>query len=159
MSEFTPIETQEAFDAAIGERLKRERETQEKKYSSYISPDDFESKKKEYETTIGTLNADLKTANDKIAGHEKELAERDAKIKSYESHSVKSRIAHENELPYEAVEFLKGETEEEIKKSAADLKAIMGQRGAAPLASTEKGGKGNGDEALRALISRLKEKQ
>ena len=35
MAEFVPITTQEAFDAAIGERLKRERESIAKKYGDY----------------------------------------------------------------------------------------------------------------------------
>ena len=46
MSDFTPITTQEEFDKAIGERLKRERETVKKEYAGYLSPDD---EKKKYE--------------------------------------------------------------------------------------------------------------
>ena len=40
MAEFTPITTQEDFDKAIGERLKRERETVKKEYAGYLSPED-----------------------------------------------------------------------------------------------------------------------
>ena len=35
MGDFTPITTQAEFDAAIGERLKRERESFGKKYGDY----------------------------------------------------------------------------------------------------------------------------
>ena len=46
MSEFNVIETQEQFDKAIGERIKREQETIRKQYEGYLSPDEV---KKQYE--------------------------------------------------------------------------------------------------------------
>ena len=49
MSEFTPITTQEQFDAAIGERLKRERESLAKKYGDY---DALKQKTDDYERQI-----------------------------------------------------------------------------------------------------------
>lgn len=142
MAEFVKIETQEQFDAAIGERIKRERETLEKKYSEkysgYISPDDFAAKSKEYDEKIGNLNKTLTTANEKISGFDKQIAERDAKIKAYESHSVKTRIAHETGLSYDAVEFIKGDDEESIRKSAQSLKALFGGGNPAPLADNDR---------------------
>ena len=57
MSEFTPIETQEQFDRAIGERLTREKEKYKdymspeevkEKYSGYLSPEDVEEKYRGY---------------------------------------------------------------------------------------------------------------
>jgi len=157
MSDFTVIETQEQFDAAIGERIKRERESLGKKYEGYISPEDFQTKTAEYDTTIGDLNKQLKAANDKIAGHDKELAERDKKIKAYESHSVKSRIAHETGLSYDAVDFLKGDDEESIRKSAETLKSLMGKQSAPPLADPEgAAGTDNTDAALRKTLKGLR---
>ena len=44
MSDFKVIETQEQFDAAIGERLKRERDTVKKEYEGYLSPEAAEKK-------------------------------------------------------------------------------------------------------------------
>lgn len=147
-NEFTPIETQEQLDSLIGERIKRERETQEKKYQGYISPEDLKTKTEDFEKQIGELNKALKEANDKIAGHDKELADRDTKIKSYESHSVKSRIAHEAGLSYAAVDFLQGDDEESIRKSAEALKSLVGKQAAAPLASTESSGAASDQDAL-----------
>ena len=46
MSEFNVIETQEQFDKAIGERIKREQETIRKQYEGFLSPDEA---KKQYE--------------------------------------------------------------------------------------------------------------
>ena len=135
MGEFKPITTQEEFDAAISERLKRERETSAKKYEGFISPTDFEQKKAEFQTQINDLTSQLQGANDKISNHDKELQERDSKIKAYESHSVKTRIANELGLSYEAVNFLQGEDEDSIRKSGESLKKLVGVSNVAPLAS------------------------
>ena len=153
MGDFTPIETQEQFDAAIGERLKRERETQEKKYSGYVSPDVFSNKSKEYETKIGELNKSITAANEKLAGYDKQIAERDTRLKAYETDSVKTRIAHETgcrgqwdyifrtgeriTVSYDAIKFLQGDNEENIRQSAQALKSLCGNGQAAPLADTE----------------------
>lgn len=155
MSDFTAIETQEQLDAVIGERIKRERESLGKKYEGYISPDDFKAKTAEYDITIGDLNTQLKEANEKIAGHDKEIAERDKKIKAYESHSVKTRIAHETGLSYEAIDFLKGDDEESIRKSAEILKGLVGSQPAPPLADMEKS-QADTDAALRKTLRGLK---
>lgn len=137
MGDFTPIETQEQFDAAIGERLKRERETQEKKYSGYVSPDDFAIKSKEYETKIGELNKSITDANEKLAGYDKQIEERDARLKAYETDSVKTRIAHETGLSYDAIKFLQGDNEESIRQSAQSLKSLCGGIQVPPLADPE----------------------
>lgn len=151
MSDFKVIETQEQLDAVIGERIKREKETLSKKYEGYLSPDDFNTKKAEYDKTIGDLNGKLKEATDRIANHDKEIAERDTKIKGYETDSVKTRIAHELGLSYDAVGFLKGDDEETIRKSAESLKNLVGNNTTAPLASTE----GNLDKAEDAAYKNV----
>ena len=55
MGDFTPIESQEALDGIIGERLKRDREAQAKKYEGYVKPEDYAAKCQEYDTTIAGL--------------------------------------------------------------------------------------------------------
>lgn len=156
MSDFKTIETQEQLDAIIGERIKREKETLSKKYEGYISPDDFNTKKMEYDKQIGDLNVQLKEANEKIAGHNKEIADRDTKIKAYESHSVKSRIAHEMGLSYDAIDFIKGDDEDTIRKSAESLKALVGSNNTAPLASTEDPMGSAEDAAIKNVLKGLK---
>lgn len=157
MGDFQKIETQEQLDAVIGERIKREKETVSKKYEGYISPDDFKVKTEDYNKQIGDLNKALKEANDKIAGHDKAMAEKDAKIREYESHSVKLRIAHETGLPYDAVDFLIGDDEENIRKSAESLKAIIGssQNQVPPLADPEGNAGNDKDTALRNTLKNL----
>lgn len=156
MSEFTVIETQEQFDAAIGERIKRERETIGKKYEGYISPEDLKKTTDQYEATIGDLNKKLQEVNEKMSGYDKDIADRDKKIKAYESQSVKSKIAHEAGLSYEAVDFLKGEDEESIRKSAETLKALMGKHSAPPLADPDGKNVDDKDAALKQTLRKLK---
>lgn len=157
MAEFKPIETQEQFDAAISERIKREKETQAKAYEGYLSPQDYAEKEKDFNEKIETLQNSLKEAEGKISNHDREIAERDNKIKAYETHSVKTRIASELGLSYDAVDFLKGEDEESIRKSATILKGLVGtKQGAAPLANPE-GTPGKAeDEALKKTLRKLK---
>lgn len=131
----TPITTQEQFDEAIKERLSRE----SKKYEGYTSPKDLEKLKADYDKQIGDLNGALSAANEKAAKYDQDIAERDAKIKGYETNSVKMRIAHEAGLPYEMYSRLTGETEDEIKKDAESLSKLMKSgTQAPPPASAEK---------------------
>ena len=150
------IETQEQLDAIISERIKRERETLGKKYEGYLSPDDFATKASEYDTKIGDLTKQLEEANGKIANHDKAIAERDSKIKAYETDSVKTRIAHEIGLSYDAINFLKGDDEDTIRKSAESLKALVGSTSIAPLASTETSVSNAEDAALKNTLKGLK---
>lgn len=156
MSEFTPITTQEAFDAAISDRIKRERETMARKYGDY---DDLKSRAAEYEKQIGDLTKAAEDNAKKYAGFDKTLAELNAKVKSYESGSVKTRIAHELGLPYELAGRLSGETEDDIRKDAAALsKALAATKPGPtvpPLRSTEPAGGDSKRAALRTLTNQL----
>lgn len=151
---FEPIETQEQFDQAIGERLKRERETVEKRFEGYLSPEDVTKK---YE---GYLSPEDVTKKYEGYLSPQDAAEKDKKLKAYETNSVKMRIARENGLSYDAVDFLKGEDEKSIKESADALKLLLGvKRGAPPLASNESSGTGKEstkDESLRKMLSELR---
>jgi len=131
-----PITTQEELEAVLKERLKREGE----KYEKYTSPDDVAKIKKDYDDQIKTLNASLTTANEKASKYDKDIAERDAKIKGYETDSVKTRIAHEVGLPYGMSSRLKGDTEDDIRKDAEALHKLMNASNGnvPPLADPEK---------------------
>lgn len=155
--EFTEIKTQEELDKIIGERLARERETSAKKYEGYLSPEDAAKKyegyispddasklRAEYDKQIENLNATIKEANDKItaegenlAAKNKEIADRDTKIKQYEAAALRAKVAHEAGLPYGLSERLRGDKEEDIRKDAQELSRIMGRRYTAPLGSNE----------------------
>lgn len=155
MSEFEAITTQEAFDAAIGERIKRERETTAKKYEGYISPENHQKTIAEYETKLTDANTKLSEAAAKAANHDKELADRDAKIKQYETDSVKTRIAHEVGIPYELSVRLSGEDEAAIRKDAEALLAAIGNtKSVAPLATGEPSGTDLANSAANAALKK-----
>ena len=150
MSEFKVIETQEQLDAIIGERLKRERETIKKEYEGFLSPEDAAKK---YEGYLSP--EDEKTKYNGYLSPE-DAAKKDAKIKAYETDSVKTRIAHETGLSYDAIGFLKGEDEDAIRKSAESLKTLVGSGSVAPLASTEEAVGNATDVALKNTLKGLK---
>ena len=141
MSEFTAITTQEEFDARIRERLKQKDEAAAKKYEGYMSAAEVEQLKAGYDKQISDLTRSIEGYSKEKESWEKALAEKDTAIKAYESHSVKTRIANELGLPYDAIDFIKGEGEDDIRKSAETLKALTGNR-TMPLANPEPGVKG-----------------
>ena len=116
--EFTPITTQEELNALIGKRVKS-------------AKDELEKLKAEYEQKLAEMAAAAEASAKKYAKIDQEMADKDAKIKSYETNSVKMRIAHELGLKYEAASFLQGEDEESIRKSAEALKSLTGGTNAA----------------------------
>ena len=154
---FTPITTQEQFDSVMKDRLERERSSVTKKYEGYTSPTDVEQIKKDYDTQISTLSKDAETKAKKYEDYDKQLADRDSKIKSYETASVKTRIAHETGLPYEMANRLSGEAEEDIRKDAEALVKLIGNnKPKAPLADPEGNQSGGKNNAVRALAKSLK---
>ena len=157
MAEFEPITTQEEFDARIGERLKRERETVAKQYEGYVTKEDHDK----------AVAAEQKKYNDYLADHQEDgqkIKDLQDKVKEYETASVKARIAHETGLPYGMSARLSGETEEEIKKDAETLKKMINFRqappaGAEPPLSEEEIKKAAKDNAYKKLLSGIKEKE
>lgn len=128
---FEPIMTQEALDAIISDRLKREREKTAEKYADY---DAVKAKVGEYEKQINGMNKQLETLGEK----EKEIESLKAANQKYETDSVKTRLAHEAGLPYGSTKYISGTTEDEIKASIADFQSFTKSFApVAPLASSE----------------------
>ena len=160
MSEFTPITSQEEFDKAISDRLRRERE----KYEGWLSPEQIKSDyvameavnqlKSDYEKKITELNGTAEESAKKYADFDQQLADRDAKIKSFETASIKTRVAFEMGLPYGSADFLKGEDEESIKQSAAALKKLQ-TPAPAPVAPTFKDSASNATDGVTAAFKAM----
>lgn len=148
MGEFKPIETQEQFEEILRDRLRRERETARREFEGFLSPSAVEEKYK------GFLSPEAEKEKYKEYLSPEEVAKLNARIKGYETDSVKTRIAQELGLSYEAIDFLKGDDEESIRKSADTLKNLIGISNVAPLASTEPSGV-NGDAALLKTLRGL----
>lgn len=144
MSDFTPIETQEQFDARISDRLARDRKTYAKQFQEDLiakgwkSPEELETLTADYVSQIDALkNAAAET--------EKIMAAKDAEIAEgakYRTDLAKTRIALNAGLRLEFADRLKGETEEEWKKDAESLAKYMAPAvpSAAPLGNPEAGG-------------------
>ena len=150
MAEFKVIETQEQLDAVLGERLKRERETVRKEFEDYLSP---EAVTKKY---AGYLSPEDEAKKYEGYLSPEEAGKLNAKIKGYETDSVKTRIAHESGLSYDAIAFLRGEDEESIRKSAESLKNLVGNSNVSPLASLEQPGSDEEVAAYKNVIKGLK---
>ncbi len=132
MSEFKPITTQEEFDTAISDRIARERN----KFADYES----------LKTQVGTLTTERDTAV-------QQLNDANAKIKTYETNSVKMRIAQEKGIPAEMALRLNGETEEDIAKDADSMAQIFrATKGAAPLFDNSNPVGNENDAALRKML-------
>lgn len=148
MPEFKPIETQEALDAIIRERIERAKKSAAdeaaKKFEGWLSPDDV----KKHTDQIAALTEKLRERDTKIA-------DLTAKTSAYEIASVKMKIAHEVGLPYELAERLSGTTEEEIRKDADALAKFAVHPQATPSFSPETPVGSTTDAAYRALAHDL----
>ena len=133
MADFKPINTQEEFDAAIADRLKRERE----KFSDY---DQLKNAAADHKKTVDGLNEQINNMKTQIS--------------AYETASVKTRIAHEMGLPYEFASRLSGNTEEEIKKDAQSMQAFV-KSGYVPPLRSDGNKDGTGDTTRAALGTML----
>lgn len=148
MSEFKPIETQEALDAILKDRLDRQKKSVtdeiKKQYEGWISPEDAKKSTDEIAALTG-----------KLSDSEKTIADLTAKNSAYEISSVKMRIAHETGLPYELAERLSGSTEDEIRKDAETLSQFTTQAQATPSFTSEPPVGNSTDAAFRALAQSL----
>lgn len=155
MSEFIAITTQEQLDSVIGDRLKRNEEKWAKKYEGFVSPDDVASQKQELEKQVADLTSALDGVNKKLSTVEKDIADRDAKIKGFEVSAMKHRIAHENGLSYDAIDFIQGNDEDEIKASAEKFKNLVGKSHSAPSFQNEPKLDDGKDSSVRKLAQSL----
>jgi hypothetical protein len=121
--EFKPIETQEAFDAAIKSRIERAKqsaaEEAKKAFSGWISPDDAKK------------SADQITAlTGQISERDKQIAELTAKVSASDAVSLRMKIAMEAGLPAALADRLTGDNEDAIRKDAELLASFTKGSGA-----------------------------
>ena len=148
---FKPIETQEELDNIIKDRLKRERETTQKRYEGWVSPEDHQKAI----TDANKAFDDYKKAHE---SDEQTIADLTAKNKKYETASLKSRIAHEVGLSYDWIDRINGEDEKSIREDAESIKKLVGS-GSAPLPTKNpEAGESydSGKNALKSVLNGLK---
>lgn len=155
---FKPIETQEDLDIIIGDRLKREREANEKKFAGFDEAKEKAAKydelmAKDYEGQIRKLSEDLKAEREKHAATDKTIADLTARANKAEKSNLKARIAHEMGLPHELADRLNGDTEDELKADAKALTGFVKPQSAPPLRTTEAGIQPNSTKAALAALA------
>lgn len=142
MAEFTPIETQEAFDAAIKDRIERAKKSAAadaaKQYEGWIKPEDAQK------------------SADQIAALTKQVAELTAKNQAAELSALRTRIAHETGLPFELADRLHGGDEKALRADAEALGKLTASKPApSPAYSPETPVTDAAEAAFRALASEL----
>lgn len=123
--EFTPITTQEEFDAAIRARLARERDTVTKQYADY---DQLKTQLQQLTDAKAAYESSAKESADRIKTLSNELAAANTKIKGYEVANLKTSAALAAGIPMEFAERLSGETKEDIEKDAASVAKLFKAR-------------------------------
>ena len=136
--EFTPIETQEQFDAMVKDRVERAKKSAAKEFETQLK--DLEQLKESVtakETEIGTLKAKIteletekKTSGESYQSMQKELSQ--VKLSA-----LKQRIAIDAGIPLEMADRLNGEDEESIKEDAEKVKGFWGAKHVAPSFNNE----------------------
>lgn len=148
---FKPIETQEELDGIIKERLKRERETTQKRFEGWVSPEDHQKALED----VNKAFDDFKKAHE---SDEQTIADLTAKNKAYETASLKSRIAHEVGLSYEWISRISGDDEQSIRADAESLKKLVGSGKPISTKSTESGeGTDSKTAGLRSVLNGIKQ--
>ena len=135
MADFTPIETQEQFDAMIKDRIARVEKSAAEKYSDY---DAIKAQNQELANQIAQLTEQLRQQTETIDGNKSIVEDLTAKVHGYETASVKTKIALELGIPYQMADRLSGNDEEEIREDAKSMIGfINSSKPVAPLGSGE----------------------
>lgn len=149
--EFKTIETQEEFDAAIAERLKRQKETIEAKYQDYET---IKEENNTLKTQLGESNQALEKTKKELEGYNSKIEELTGTVGQYELAKMKTTIALQNGIPFDLAARLQGDSEEAITEDAKNLAKLITQKEpTAPLKSTESSG--NTDNPYKNLLEGL----
>jgi len=150
---FKPIETQEDFDKAVSERINRERETLNKKFSDY---DQLKNQNEKLTKENTSLHSTIKESTEKYANYDKDIEGLNSKISSYETEKLRTKVALENGLPYDLASRLVGDNEEDLKADAERLSGfVKGKEPIAPLKDPEPNPGNNENGAYKNLIENL----
>ena len=152
MAEFKVITTQEEFDAAIADRLKRQKETIEAKYVDY---DQVHAENARLKQELADNKTALEKSSADMGSLTSQIEELTGKVSGYELEKLKTTIALQNGIPYSLAGRLTGTTEEDILADAKSLAEYVnnGQVQVAPLKDIEPGG--DKDSGYKSLLQNL----
>lgn len=160
-NEFKVIETQEELNKIIQKRLAQKDKEFAESIKGYLKPEEVEDLKVDYEKQLSESKKALEEAEAKLKEHNTEVSDLKEKAAAAETKLLKSKIAHETGLPFELAERIVGNTEEELKQDAENLKAIIAPSRLAPLATRDTGTAAprttNTDPSMLALLGQLNE--
>ena len=154
MADFEPINTQEEFDKRISERIKRERDHFESKYSDYESL-------KEKAGLADTLKEQLDAMTAEKSGLESQMESmktaHDTALAAAKRETTKLRVASELNIPPELAARLQGDDEDAIRKDAETVAGFLAtKKPAPPLKSNEPEPKDDKDAGLLNTLRELK---
>ena len=150
---FKAIESQEELDRIIKDRLSRERETTQKRYEGWVSPED-------HAKAIAEANKSFDDYKKAHEGDEALIKDLTEKNKAHETAALKSRIAHEVGLSYEWVSRISGDDEKSIRADAESLKKLVGDGSTVvlPTKNTE-ANENTADMPYKAVLNGLKKNE
>lgn len=127
--EFTPINTQEEFDAAVAAR-----------YGDVAN----------LQQQIQTLTGERDTHANTIANLQKEIS-------GYKTAELKQRIAKEKGIPLDMASRLSGETEKDLRADADTMAGMLrAYKGPAPLADPGRKDPDGKNASMSAMLSELR---
>ena len=119
MAEFKPIETQEALDAIIKERIARV----ESKYSDYAELKAYKDAHKGKD--VAALESQIETLTGKVQSLTDHLTEQTAKARESGLALMRIEVAREAGVRPELADRLRGETREDMEKDAKVLAGLQ----------------------------------
>lgn len=135
MGDFKEIKTQEELNAIIADRLKRQKETIESKYTDY---DEIIEENKKLKQQLSDTNSVLEKNKVNSEQFNNQIEELKGEISSYKLKNLKTDIALKHGIPYELASRLIGNTEEEITHDAKNLSGMLStSESVTPLKSIE----------------------
>lgn len=127
--EFTPINTQEEFDAAVAARY----------------------------GDVANLQQQVTKLTGERDTHAATIADLQKQIKGHETTALKQRIAQEKGIPFEMASRLTGETEKDIRADADTIVGhLRAYKGTAPLAEPNQPTEEGNRAGLRNLLRSMK---
>jgi len=157
MAEFTPItlNTQEEVDHFMADRLARaKRAAADEKAKEFAGFDDFKAKAEKYDADVTALKETISGLEGEKNSSAARITELEAKIREYETASVKTRIARETGLPLELADRLSGADETAMQKDAENLAKLIRSQNVAPMYKPT--GEGGNDSKDAVLIETLR---
>lgn len=119
--DFKPIETQEALNAIIKDRIERAQEAVRKEYAGY---EDLKAKADQYDQLEAGYKAQIDALSTDIQTRDASIADLNGKISTYETAAVKSRLADEFHLASGLADFISGSDEAQMRASAEKLAGL-----------------------------------